>query len=306
VKATKITAIDFFDDLSSPYARKRFFAGFVGFAVLCVAAIYIEHQFLGDGAVKDVVDSVLTNLLSSILVVLGFYTLYTFFIGPNEGLKEVVPTRPRDIQEVMEHLPESTRSYLFWGRSGSYFRSAPLVKLDEFSRRTKIMTDVDVVMPDPTDARLIRSYHDIKASLGEDAGENPLLANVLATTICCAVLSANNKYLRVRVFYSKFLPAFRVDMSEQGSILTQDDRSKGALFFKPTSEFHEMLRTSILNEASVSRELDLLEEAFRGQKLNAKVCTPDILVKLGAPASGLSALAQEVGNLIETRQHRYK
>ncbi len=90
MKATKITAIDFFDDLSSPYARKRFFGGFILFATLCIGALYLNHQLLPTGQLKDIVDAVLSNLLSSVLVVLGFYTLYTYFIGPNEGIKEVV------------------------------------------------------------------------------------------------------------------------------------------------------------------------------------------------------------------------
>jgi hypothetical protein len=82
--------------------------------------------------------------------------------------------------------------------------------LDEQSRKQKLVTDVEVVLPDPTDERLIKSYRDILASLGENPGGNPLLANVLATSIACAVIDANNKYIRIKLFYSKFLPAFRV------------------------------------------------------------------------------------------------
>ena len=305
MKATKITAIDFFDDLSSPFARKRFFGGFLFLAALCVGAIYLVHQLLLDGAIKGILDAVLTNLLASILVILGFYTLYTYFIGPNEGLKEVVPTRPRDIKEALSRLSEGTRSYLFWGRSGSYFRSTPLIILNESSRRLKIMTDVDVLMPDPFDERLINSYRDIKDSLGEDSDGNPLLANVLATTISCAVINANSRYLRIRVFYSPFLPAFRVDMSDNGSILTQDDKSKGALFFKPSSEFHELLRTSILNEMAVSREIDLRSRTFKGKKLDAKSCTPEILEQFGVAEADRSALAPKIAKLIEERRHRY-
>lgn len=305
MKATKITAIDFFDDLSSPYARKRFFVGFICLAALSVGALYLNHQFMATGAFKEILDSVLTNLLSSVLIILGFYALYTFFIGPNEGLKEVLPTRPRDIKEILTQLPEKTRNYLFWGRSGSYFRSTPLVTLDENSRRSKIMTDVDVLMPDPFDERLISAYRDIKDSLGEKSDGNPLLANVIATTICCAVLNANNRYLRVRVFYSAFLPAFRVDMSDNGSILTQDDKSKGALFFKPSSEFHELLRTSILNEIAVSREVALQSQAFKGKKLDASSCTPEILKQFGVAEGERAALAPKIATLIEERRHRY-
>ncbi len=74
-------------------------------------------------------------------------------------------------------------------------------------------------------------------------------------------------------------------MSDNGSILTQDDKSKGALFFKPSSEFHELLRTSVLNEIAVSREVDLRTATYKGKKLDASSCTPDILEDFGVAES---------------------
>jgi hypothetical protein len=307
LRASKLTAVDFFDDLTSPYARKRFFWGFVAFSVLCIIGVYLSRLFLYDGVTGDLINEVLLHVLADALVVLAFYALYMHFIGPNEELREISVTRPRDIREQMEQMPVGTRFYAFWGRSGSYFRSHPLLALDKQSREQKLVTDVEIVLPDPTDARLIQSYRDILNSLGENTGNNPLLANVLATSIACAIVSAKNKYINIKLFYSKFLPTFRVDISDKGAILTQDDPSKSALFFQPESEFYEMLRTTVRNEIAVSREVKWDQALFSGRHLDdAKLCDEITLGAFGIGITDPDSLRKEVGKLIAKRWHRYK
>ncbi len=176
---------------------REFFWGLVLLGGLCVLIIYAVHSLLADGPVLHVLDGISTQILASTIVVLAFYILYMHFIGPNEGLREVTVTRPRDIKQRMEELPIDTRYYAFWGRSGSYFRSHPLLVLDEQSRKNKLVTDVDVMLPDAEDPRLIKSYEEILASLGEHPGGNALLANALATSIMCATIAENNKYIRI-------------------------------------------------------------------------------------------------------------
>lgn len=306
MKASKFTAVDFIEDLSSPFARNRFFLGLLGLGVICIAAIWIGDSQIPAGILKDAIHDVAANILASAIVILGFYIFYVSLIGPNTGLSEVVATRPQDIRIRLESLHDGSRNYMFWGRSGSYFRSAPLLKLDEQARAKKLITDIDVVLPDPTDERLVKSYREILASLGEDPPGNPLLANVLATTMACAIIGANNKYIRVRVYYSKFLPAFRIDMSERGAILTQDDPSKSALFFEGGSEFHEMFRTTIRNEMDLSTAVNWDDRLFVGRGLDEKSCDKDTLNAFGIPIGDVSTLQAEVARLIITRPHRYK
>lgn len=306
MKASKFTAVDFIEDLSSPYARNRFFLGLLVLGAICMGVIWLGDSQLPIGILKDAIHDVAANLLASVLIILGFYILYISLIGPNTGLTEVVATRPQDIRMRLESLHEGSRNYMFWGRSGSYFRSAPLLKLDEQARAKKLITDIDVVLPDPTDERLVKSYREILTSLGENPPGNPLLANVLATTMACAIIGANNKYVRVRMYYSKFLPAFRVDMSESGAILTQDDPAKSALFFEGGSEFHEMFRTTIRNEMSLSTEVKWDAGLFVGRKLDEKSCDKETLSAFGIPVTDVDTLQNEVARLITSRPHRYK
>jgi hypothetical protein len=307
LKASKITAVDFFEDLTSPFARKRFFWGFVALCVLCGVVLYLVRSLLPEGAVRDVAEAVVIDVLAGSLIVLAFYSLYMHFIGPNAGLREVTVTRPRDIRERLEQLPDNVRHYTFWGRSGSYFRSSPLLVLNRQSREHKRVIKVDVVLPDPTDERLIKSYQQILASLGENVDGNRLLANVLATSMACAIIDANNKYIRVRLFYSKFLPAFRVDISENGAILTQDDPAKSALFFDFGSEFYDMFRTQVDNEIGFSREVKWDEALFTGRTLDEKSCDKNTLGAFGiVEENDFDHVQKQVAMLITMRPHRYK
>jgi hypothetical protein len=124
MRASKITAVDFFDDLASPYARKRFFWGFIILSLLCIVGIYLDRSFLPVGGVRDVTDAILIQVLAGLIIVLAFYGFYMHFIGPHEGSREITVTRPGDISDRITGLPLGARHYTFWGRSGSYFRYA--------------------------------------------------------------------------------------------------------------------------------------------------------------------------------------
>jgi hypothetical protein len=180
-----------------------------------------------------------------------------------------------------------------------------MLVLDDQARSQKLNTDVEVLLPDPIDARLIKSYSDILTSLGEIPGKNPLLANVLATSIACAIVGANNKYIKIRLFYSKFLPAFRVDISENGALLTQDDPAKSALFFGVESEFYEMFRTTVRNEMSVSRQVVWEDSLFAGRTLSKESCDKRTLSAFGIEISDVKDLQQQVAKLLTEKSHRY-
>jgi len=305
VKASKFTAIDFFDDLTSRYARNRFFAGFMVLVVGCLLIIPVTDALHDWPTVKEVSRSILVQVVSSSLVILAFYSLYMWLIGPNTAAREVSVARPQDISERMKALPLDVHHYVFWGRSGSFFRAYPLLKLDEEARDKKRNIVVDVLLPDPQDDRLVASYRDILVVLGEEPGNNPLLPNVLATCMACAILSANNKHLEIRIHLSSFLPGFRVDLSDNGAILTQDDKRKPALFFQYGSDFYDMFLSTVMNEKAVSRKVVWDGGLFRGLKLEEKSCDVKTLEAFGIHVGRLDAIQQEVATLITKRPHRY-
>ena len=305
MRASKITAIDFFDDLTSSYARRWFFGGFSLLIVVCLVLIGIAESYITWPTINEIIVSLLVEIVAGSVIILGFYALYVFFIGANTAVREVNVTRPQDISERMTAMPKGVRHYMFWGRSGSFFRAYPLLELDRQARENKRSIVVDVLLPDPNDERLVKSYRDILKALGEEPGENPLLPNVLATCMACAIVSSNNKHLEIKVHLSRFLPAFRVDLSDNGAILTQDDKKKSALYFDYGSEFYDMFRSTVTNERDVSREVTWDKLLFADLKLEEKSCDAKTLKSFNIKIDDVDLIQQEVARLITERPHRY-
>jgi uncharacterized membrane protein YhaH (DUF805 family) len=307
MNASKITALDFFEDLSSPYARKRFFWAFVILIIVSAVIQFFTLYFVNNPFLKDLISSVALQLFSTSFVITFFYIVYLHLIGPNWSVRNVRALRPQDINSKIRSLLTKTNLYVFWGRSGSYFRSQPLRVLDAQSRDGTRNIDIEVLLPDPTDDRLVQSYRQILDSLGEDNSENSLLIQVLATSIACAVADANNRYLSVALYYSKFLPGFRLDLSSVGAILTHDDPSKPALMFDGNSEFHEMFRSTARSEMMVSRKIEWQSSLFDGLKLGTSQVSANQVKAFELHGDcDPQLLAEKVNHYLINETHRYK
>ena len=305
MKASKIRATDFFDDLASRYARRWFIWSFLIIIAICLLLIYTLREASGP-TTTSIIISILIEVISGSLIILAFYTLYIYFIGPNVGLREVSVVRPQDISEKMKALPLNVTTYMFWGRSGAFFRSYPIINLNMQAIDNKHNVKIDVLLPDPEESRLVDSYRDILSSLGENEDENALLMHVIATCMVCAIVDANNRFLNVRVYLSHFLPGFRLDLSDNGAILTQDDKKKSALFFEHGSAFYEMFRSTMINEFEVSREVKWDEKIFQGLALDQTSCDDATLNAFGINIPDLEMIQEKVARLISERPHRYK
>lgn len=301
MRASRITAIDFFEDLTSKYARRRFFWFFVALVVLCLVIIYVTGDLE-----KGLVTSIAVEIISGSLIILAFYFLYVYFIGASSGLREVAVVRPHDIRYEMLKLPKDVRNYMFWGRSGSFFRSYPLLELDKQAKAHGHNVTVEVLLPNPEEECLVNSYRSILQTLGEDDGENPLLPQVIATCLACAIVSANNRHIDIRIHLSRFLPGFRLDLSDNGAILTQDLKSRPALYFRRNSDFYEMFRNTMLSERDVSTEVQWDKGLFRGLGLVKGSCTETTLKAFGIKIPTSHDFQLDVAKLVSERPHRYQ
>jgi hypothetical protein len=200
-----------------------------------------------------------------------------------------------------------TKEYLFWGRSGAYFRAEPLRKLSEIAQIEKKTIDIDILLPDPTDISMTTEYARIRKSLGEQQqDQNELLVNVLATCICCAVIQENNRFLRTKIFLSKHLPIFRLDLSDQGALVTQDDPKKSAIIVERNSEFWEMFNNAFRTESKLSRQLHWDGRLFSNLELNESCCTKVTLGAFDLPIENLGKLQGQVAARIVGKSHRYR
>ncbi len=308
MRARKITAIDFFDDLSSRHAKRRFF-WFFGLAtvVFFVAALAFSPFREADGVWGTLATTAYTfsvSITSGSTLILVSYAAYFYFVGPNIAANDVMAVRPEDIGAKIRELPKATTEYYLWGRSASFFRTSTLKSLDEESRRTRTMKNIIALIPDPRSEKLVEAYKKMVIGLDENKIQ-PLTSGVLATCLSCAHYASNNRFLRIELHLSNYVPAFRIDMSVHGAVLTQDAPQKSALLFRASSEFFEMLKSSIYNEIDVSQEVTWDENDFSGKKPEEIEINRALIEKFGTGFSVEENILQIAKEQFCNPSHRY-
>ena len=305
VKASRVMAIDFLNDLTSPYAR-RWFVGSMSFLLIfSIIMVWLATIAPFQPWLKDVLVSLFSEASAGSGIVLAFYAVYLYFIGPNTPAQEVTVLRAEDIGTEIHKLFEDSRRYIFWGRSGAFFRSRTLQVLDKQAQENRRQITVDVLLPDPREERLAKGYRGILKALDETGSEHTLLANILATCLACAIADANNVHLDVRVHLSKFLPTFRIDMSDNGAILTQDDKEKAALRFKDGGQFFDLWEAAVATERNASHLVSWDREQFAGKLLVKETCTSEVIDAIGIDVPREATTDREVARLIDELTHRY-
>ena len=305
MKAARIMAIDFLDDLTSPYAR-RWFVGSMGtLLVVSIFMVWVATVAAWPAWVKNVLVSLFSEASAGAGIILAFYVIYLYFIGPNTPAREVTVLRSQDIGTEIKQLLEGSRRYIFWGRSGAFFRSHTLQVLDKRAREKRRQTGIDVLLPDPGEERLAKGYRGILTALDETGSEHTLLANVLATCLACAITDANNVHVDVRVHLSKFLPTFRIDLSDNGAILTQDDKEKAALRFEHGGQFFDLWEVAVATERNASRIVSWDREEFVGMPLAKESCTREAIDALRIDVPREATTDTEVARLVDELSHRY-
>ncbi|WP_291735364.1 hypothetical protein [Leisingera sp. F5] len=305
-RASKYINLEVLNDLNSPYARRRFFTFFLLLSGASAAAHFSPEYLSLNDSISTFIKSVSANIFSATLVIILVYGAYILFIGEDFERPEVETIRPGDINGEIRKLPKDTAFYYLWGRSATYFRSETLRELNEFSIKTRKTVTVCVLLPDPCIPELASAYEDMMASLGEDRDQDKLLKNAVATCAACAIYTANNSNLRIQVFFSKFLPAYRIDMSEGGAMLTEDDKSLYGLKFSRKSQFFEMFRTMLLNEIEISREAALAAKNWKSFRIDSEDIPIDLLFDFGFDGDKIRLHRDEIFQLMAKTDHRYK
>jgi hypothetical protein len=197
----------------------------------------------------------LGNFATSVAAFLVVYGFYVYITPPGLRNAEVVPLRDVEIGDEIIRASEDISNYWFWGRSGNYFRSVVLPKLDEAARARRRRITVKVVLPDPCQAGSGELYRRLKIGLGEAADDNTLAANVLATVVATVQACRANPYLKAEIGLSRTVPVLRYDLSSAGGLVTRDAKKLPAILVNAHNPYFDMLQDAVENELAQSRLL---------------------------------------------------
>jgi hypothetical protein len=165
--------------LRSPYTIRKFFAIFGLLLVALLLVLFVITGYAPQGVMREASTNFLGNFAAAVAIFLCTYLFYVLVTSPGLRDAQVVPLRDVEIGHEIVDLPASASDYWFWGRSGSYFRTAVLTRLDALARGERRHIRIRLVLPDPDRDGNGALYKRLKQGLGETADDATLAANVL-------------------------------------------------------------------------------------------------------------------------------
>jgi hypothetical protein len=190
----------------------------------------------------------LGNFAATVAVFLVTYLFYVLVTSPGLRNAEVIPLQDVEIGNEIVDLPADASDYWFWGRSGSYFRSAVLPRLAELSRTERKHVKMRIVLPNPAINSNDKYYKHIKRGLEESASDDTLSANVVATIVSVVSACSRDPYLSAEIGLCGTVPVLRYDLSNKGALITRDAKHLPALLINSGNPYFEMFRDTVENE----------------------------------------------------------
>lgn len=132
------------------------------FALLSV----VRMKLAGPSATLAAFAVSLIDNLSAAVIAAVIAALLLFFLFPKARLKEELAVLDSwNIGPVLKAPLERTNTYYFRGRSGRWLRSTVLPALFDAAGRESVTRSVHLLLPNPEDVGLLKSYADYRNSL---------------------------------------------------------------------------------------------------------------------------------------------
>jgi hypothetical protein len=289
----------------SKYTIRRFFVTYLAILASLSLVLWVLTAHLEAGSsFREALTTFFGNFAAAVAIFIVTYSFYLFVTPPGLRNAEVLPLRSAEIADEIVDLRAEVSDYWFWGRSGSYFRAAVLPRLDDLSLRERRHITVRIVVPDPDAPGNTVRYACMRRGLGEEANEQTLAANVLATVAAAVVASARNPYLHVRVGLCATVPVVRYDVSTSGALITRDARTLPAILVNAGNPYFEMLRDAVENELAQSRTIKWNSAAPAFHQAGQVSIEAALSAIDGLPSSEPAAVAL-AATLLASKAHRY-
>jgi hypothetical protein len=280
----------------------RIFYGVTAVALaVTIMALVILANFFGLDWLHEAAVSVLGHVAATLVVLMVVYGVWIWATPRELRNARVLALRGGEIPEFMGDLVSGASEYWFMGRSGGYFRAEVLPRLDKEARETRRAARIRIVLPNPYSGDNAVAYASMLNTLNEDADEMTLPAAVIATILEAARRAIENPYLEVEIGIAPSLPVMRLDVSNNGSLVTRDAKALPGIFCGPGNPYFDMFKSVVDNELRQSKRITWKGKINLGELINA--------ADLAATFDGLPTINDEVlsraKHMIAHPGHRY-
>ena len=231
------------------YRRRMFWTLLVGGAGLLFLVRYLLLPAIrGEPipAAGDLLDQVLDEMLTAILVAGGLTALLSYFApeAKSEDAVEVVAAKDRGPRLAGGRA--DTRRWWFSGAMGRYTRAETLPEMAAACREDGRSRSVVLQLIDPRDTELCQRYSDLRRSLrtGDQApwSVEHVQREVVATIATAYAVATEQRLLDLRVALRPNVHHQRYDLSDTEVIITTEDSRREALSFPEGSQFYDIVQ----------------------------------------------------------------
>ncbi len=246
---------------------------FVVFLVALFSLFGFVRYYLNE--VGDPLDGFLISLIDNLsagIITAAVAAVLLFFVSPRISLEENLAVLDAwNINPALKKPLATTRLYYFRGRSGRWVRTQVMPTLAAAASRESIQRVVHLILPNPADAEVLRTYSDYRNSLPHDSADSwspeRIRNEILATILEAGRLASRNIFFEAHVALLTDFSLFRADLSDDALILTREDPRMPGWFTPSSTRFY----------ASYLEDLRLAERRSTQVQLSAYEYRADFL-----------------------------
>ncbi|ABQ07374.1 hypothetical protein [Flavobacterium johnsoniae] len=205
------------------------------------------------------IENILDNLTTSLFVSV-FIGLFLFYIEVPSSEKKHEIIAPNRLNEIFSKNQLNTDFWYFSGGAGRYTRAETIPKISKNSKVQNEHKTIKILLIDPMDDKLCKSYANFRNSLNSSKNEWNLnyVRNEIIATICNAVIHKSlNQMLEVDIFLKKTFSTLRIDLSKNNCVVTKEDKKEFALLIPNDTFLYKTYKEEILQVAKQCEELDM-------------------------------------------------
>jgi hypothetical protein len=260
--------------------HRRTFIGLVG--CLFIAAALVRYLLLPkfDPTLQlhglEVIASLIDKLLSSLIITV-LIGVIVFWLEPKASREaDMSKIEPKQIPILLRDAIPKTERWSFRGGTGRYTRAVTLPTMAEYTRSTRSTKELHIQLINPIDVKLCEKYADYKRSLqGENKNADPWTMTRVRTEIYATILKAiwtvyEFPLLRLQVTLLNSFSSFRLDLSSEYVILTQEDARAFGLKCDKGTYFYEAYRDDLVLTASQGKKLTFSRDPLQFSLASAR------------------------------------
>ncbi|WP_155638849.1 hypothetical protein [Burkholderia cepacia] len=244
------------------------------------------------------VSLILQGLAQSLLITI-FVGSFVFWLTPKVMQKSTMEVvEPKQINSLLRKAIPDSRYWAYKGGCGRYTRAVTIPLMAEAARNQGFGRDIRISLLNPSDDQLCEHYANYRRSLKSAHDGDPWTADLVKSEIVATIVAAlrtkhDEPLLDIQISLANYFSSFRLDISDQYTIVTKEDKEAAGLRADAGSYFYDSYKDDLRLTELQSQFVDydkpipsanlLSDEILRSIVGELKLFSEDQLARLDFP-----------------------